>query len=262
MGGELQMTSKPGKGSIFRVVLELPAPFKERDTAVLTEKIKKSSGEIRGYAGDPRKILIVDDKWENRSVVINLLSPLGFLLEEAENGKEAIKKTQDFQPHLILMDLVMPEMDGFEAVRNIRKSAELKDVVIIALSASVFEHNRRQSTRAGCDDFIPKPLSAELLFSKLQYYLNLEWIEEQKREEISADIPPSHVRDPLIGPSSTVAKELYELAMMGDIHGLEREISLLEKENRELIPFVARIHELLKNYKMKQVREFVKQFVE
>ena len=82
--------------------------------------------------GESPKILAVDDNWENRSVLVDLLSPLGFEIVEASNGREGLAKAQEFQPDAIITDLIMPEMDGFELIRRIRQSPLLKDTVIIA----------------------------------------------------------------------------------------------------------------------------------
>ena len=103
-----------------------------------------------------RRLLVVDDKAENRSVLMRMLAPLGFELKEAADGQEALEQAVAFQPDLIMMDLVMPVMDGFEATRQLRQVPALKTIPIIALSASVFEYTRQQSMEVGCDGFIPQ----------------------------------------------------------------------------------------------------------
>ena len=137
---------------------------------------KVSPPQVSGTRGEPRKILVADDKWENRHQLAKMLEPLGFEIFEAKNGKDAIKKTRSIKPDLILMDLVMPVMDGFEATRQIRRLTHLPHIVIIATSSSVFELNRLQSANAGCDDFIPKPVQAEMLLEKIEKYLKKEFM--------------------------------------------------------------------------------------
>ncbi|MDM8569803.1 ATP-binding protein, partial [Thiotrichales bacterium HSG1] len=134
MDGELNVESTEGKGSTFWILLDLP----EIPNFVSPDAIEKPV--IIGFDGDSRKILIVDDKEANRAVLTNLLVPLGFTIEEAINGQDCIDKTMQFKPDLILTDLVMPIMDGFEACRRIRKHPEFKDTIMIIISASVFEH--------------------------------------------------------------------------------------------------------------------------
>jgi CheY-like chemotaxis protein len=101
---------------------------------------------------------------------------LGFEIVEACNGQDSVEKAQQYQPDLILMDLIMPEMDGFEATRQIKKYPQLKEVPIIAISASAFDFHQQQSQDAGCDDFIAKPFKTDVLMEKLHKYLNLKWI--------------------------------------------------------------------------------------
>ena len=111
----------------------------------------------------PVRVLVVDDKAENRSILVDLLAPLGFDVAEAENGQEGLEKARALHPHLILTDLVMPVLDGYETVRSLRADPELRDVAVIALSASVFDQNRKESLAAGCDDFEPKPIQIDSL---------------------------------------------------------------------------------------------------
>ena len=104
------------------------------------------------------------------------IAPVGFEVEEAVNGQECLEKATEHPPDLIIMDLVMPVMDGIEATKRIRQSPTSKDVIIIASSASVFEFNQKDSLTAGCNDFLPKPIRADHLFNKLGARLGLEWV--------------------------------------------------------------------------------------
>ncbi|MEE8125771.1 MAG: ATP-binding protein, partial [Nitrospirales bacterium] len=147
MGGELGVTSTPDKGSTFWFTVSLPAVETSQVTALPVDKT------IIGYKGERKRILVVDDKPTNRGIVMNLLEPLGFEVQEAANGHEALAKVAEPFPHLIIMDLIMPVMDGIEATRRIRQLPEGKEVPIIASSASVFEFNQQDSLKAGCNDF-------------------------------------------------------------------------------------------------------------
>jgi len=152
MGGELQVKSTLGQGSIFWMDLELP------DVSDLLKNYKTQVPVVIGIKDNKSyTILVVDDKWENRSVMCNLLEPLGFKIIEACHGQEGLEKIRDIDVALVLTDLVMPVMDGFEFVRQLRKSPEFQTIPIIAASASVFDYYQEQSKMAGCDDFIAKP---------------------------------------------------------------------------------------------------------
>ncbi len=170
MGSTLEVKSQLGSGSVFWLDLHLP------EVLELTSVAKRQELNIVGFRGEKRKILVVDDKWENRSFLVNLLAPLGFEIVEATDGRDCLNKALEFKPDVILMDLVMPVVDGFEATRQIRKSTELKKIVIIATSASVFDYSQHKSREAGCDDFIPKPVRAKHLLERLRVHLELEWV--------------------------------------------------------------------------------------
>jgi len=130
MGSELYVKSTEGRGSSFWFDLDLP------EVSEWTETKKSDEQYIIGFKGEKRKILVVDDKWENRTVLASFLLPLGFEVTEAADGREGLDKALKYKPDLILMDLIMPVMDGFEATRQIRRSPELTYTKIIAVSAS------------------------------------------------------------------------------------------------------------------------------
>ncbi|WP_235526504.1 hybrid sensor histidine kinase/response regulator [Nostoc piscinale] len=173
MGGELCVKSELGKGSVFWLDLELPEVEQQLN-------FDSEQSNIIGFTGSKRKILIVDDKWENRSVLVNILEPLGFEILEASDGLDCLNKIPNFQPDLIFMDLVMTGMDGFEATRRLRLLPNFKEVVVIAVSASVFEFNQQESRKVGCDNFLAKPIQKSELLEKLQVHLKLAWVYEDK----------------------------------------------------------------------------------
>jgi signal transduction histidine kinase/CheY-like chemotaxis protein len=172
MGSEIKVKSDLGEGSLFWFTLDLPIVS---DWSEPTDSIDRI---ITGYEGAPRTILLVDDRWENRAVVLDLLKPLGFNLVEAEEGQDGLSKAKEHQLDLIITDLAMPVMDGLEMTRSLREWDEFKDIPIIASSAFVFNYDRQQSQEAGCDDFLPKPVQATELFDLLQRHLNLIWLYE------------------------------------------------------------------------------------
>jgi PAS domain S-box-containing protein len=256
MRGDLKVESKPGKGSRFQVKVELPI------VAMTSALVKKPEKRIVGFSGPVKKILIVDDKWENRAVLSNMLKPLGFNVAEAADGRDAIKQACAFKPDLILMDLIMPVMDGFQATRKIRKLKRLKDVRVIALSASAFEHNRQQSLEAGCEDFIPKPVRSEVLFKKLRTHLKLKWTyDHETGDTLTVDLDAGVPSQPLTGPPPALAIQLNELAMMGDVQAILAKLDELEKNDGQLHAFNSELRRLAKNYSMKKIREFLKPFL-
>jgi signal transduction histidine kinase/DNA-binding NarL/FixJ family response regulator len=255
MGGELQVESTPGKGSTFWMALTLPAV-----PEVPVESAK--SPLVKGFQEAPRTLLVIDDKWENRSVLTQLLTPLGFKVEEASSGQEGITKARQLNPDLILTDLVMPDLDGFETTRQLRAIPALEKVPIIAVSASVFDSFQQQSLAAGCNAFLPNPIRLEPLLELLRTLLGLTWIYESgpAGAEVLETVAVS-AEGELVGPSPQEAAILLDLVMMGDIGGILEEIEQLEQTDEKLLPFVKRVRQLAKGFEEQKISELVRQYV-
>ncbi len=170
MGGDITISSKLGIGSIFEFDIEalLAAPE--------TIPVRSSNRQIVGLeSGQPNyRILIVEDKLENRRLLLELLVPVGFEVKEATNGFEAIELTKSWSPQLILMDMRMPVLDGYEATRQIKARGD-RFPKIIALTGSAFEEDRQTALSAGCDDFIRKPFRSQTLFEKMSEQLGIRY---------------------------------------------------------------------------------------
>lgn len=239
MGGQIQVTSQLGQGSLFWFEINVPVISKETPAASSPKQT------IIGYGGPSRRILVVDDKPHNRAVLVNLLVPLGFEIVEAENGLQGLEQAKAEPPDLILTDLVMPVMSGFELVQQIRQLPRLQDIPIIAISASVFGLNKQESQLAGCNAFLSKPISILTLFSLLETHLQLEWEYDQSLPVKSATRQPGH--EPLeavvIPPSNSELEILYELAMMGDLSAVEERTHHLERQNENWTPFARRLRQ-------------------
>ncbi len=176
MGGDLTAQSQPGAGSVF--AFEIPA---EKTNAPMAGP---ESMERRTTGLEPDqpvyRILVVDDNEGSRRLLVKLLHPLGFELEEAENGQEAIDKWKRFDPHMILMDMRMPVMDGREATRRIKAGPGGRNTKILALTASSFEEERAWILEAGCDDFLRKPFRENDLLEIIARELGLRYVYEKE----------------------------------------------------------------------------------
>ncbi len=263
MGSEIQVKSTLGQGSIFWIDLELTAPKRYLEVASLQEQ-----RWLVGFVGDKRKVLIVDDNQLNRSMLSKLLSRLGFEIAEAENGQEGLRKAVEFKPNVILMDLLMPVMDGLETARRVRQLPELKDVVLIALSASAFEKTQQESLLAGCDYFMPKPIEAHHFLEQLGLHLGLEWIYEdfvESKQRKTASVSPKSelpTYSTLLPPVAESVARMLKLAAMGDIEGIFDEAVKLESLEPKLISLVNRVRQLAKKFGLKQIRSLLKQYIE
>ncbi len=252
MGSTLEVKSTLGVGSVFWLDLDLPEVLEATKTT-------ETGGNIIGFKGERCKVLVADDNRENRSVLVHLLEPLGFQILEATDGNDCLRKAHESKPDVILMDLTMPIMNGFEATRQIRQSINIKDTVIIATSASVFDYNQQQSAEAGCDDFIPKPVCVKNLLNRLQTHLQLEWIYEQDEVEETKnekDVQNSNLVIPL--ENSAI---LLEFARRGNIGGILEQAARLEQLDNKFIPFVSELRQLAKGFQIKQIQEFLKTYI-
>ncbi|MEM6445969.1 MAG: ATP-binding protein [Cyanobacteria bacterium J06642_2] len=270
MNSRIQVTSQLSKGSIFWFDLELPV-VPEWPQALRVDR----QGTIIGYAGKRQKILVVDDRWENRSVILAMLQPLGFEIEEAVNGKEALAKLATWKPDLILSDLVMPVMDGFELIRNLRLIPEGKSVVFIACSASVLEDDQFESLSAGADEFLPKPVQAELLLEILRNRLNLRWIYEdpdrnageEAKSERTSETNGSATKalttgGEVVAPSIEDLTMLHNLAKKGDLDGLNAALGQLEEHDVKYVPFARELAQLADGFQLKPLKGKLEQYLD
>ncbi|MDM8558196.1 response regulator [Candidatus Parabeggiatoa sp. HSG14] len=261
MGGKIQVKSELGKGSTFEFEIEIQEiSHVENDTTTPSSRIigfkeKKEDGRKKG---ENYKILVADDKLQNRSLFIDLLKPLGFEIYEATNGIETLEKVHEYHPDAILMDCVMPKKDGLECIQKIRQNFQPKEMVIIAISANVFTYHQQACLEAGCQEFLPKPVELSKLLQLLATYLRLEWIYEEPISHIS--ITPKN--DTLfIGPSKTQAAELLELIMTGYIQGIIKYAQALELKDAKLQPFAKRVHQLAENFDDVKLEELVRTYL-
>ncbi len=175
MGGKIGVNSQLGKGSLFQFDIQAELSH--------TNQVQTSNSPKRVIGIDPGqpeyRILVVDDRWENRKLLLELLQPIGFALKDARNGQEAVEIWQQWHPNLIWMDMRMPIMSGYEATRQIKSDLQAPATTIIALTASTLEEEKAVVLAAGCDDFVRKPFRAEIIFEKLAQYLNVKYIYEQ-----------------------------------------------------------------------------------
>jgi two-component system, sensor histidine kinase and response regulator len=204
MGGEISVSSTLGKGSTF--AFHIPVELTNQSENI----IKPVSKRVIGLApNQPEyRILVVDDASDSRLLLMKLFSTLGFRVREANNGKQAILEWESWHPHLILMDMRMPVMDGYEATRQIKEREKALSIanrhyplspegassspianrqsptIIIALTASAFEEQRTLMIQAGYNDFIKKPFREELLLEQLKQYLGVQYLYEEENSSV------------------------------------------------------------------------------
>ena len=192
MGGDVQVRSQPGHGSVFSFELDLPAVHGQM--AALP-----GHGTPIGYEGLRKKVLVVDDVAQNRAMLLDALGVLGFQVADAGNGAECLEVAGRIRPDLIVIDVMMPVMDGYEATRRVRLMPDLADVPIIATSASATQEVEARCRAAGANAFVPKPIEQGLLLLTMGRLMGVHWIytkaEPQPSNVVDAD-DADHVGPP------------------------------------------------------------------
>ncbi|NJR48960.1 MAG: response regulator [Leptolyngbyaceae cyanobacterium CSU_1_3] len=172
MGGKITVHSEVGHGSRF--AFQIPVGVVE------AAQVKPKQPSRRVVALEPNqpihRILVVDDGAVNRLLLVKLLAPLGFEIKEASDGQSAIDLCQQWEPHLIWMDMRMPVMDGYEATKQIKSTTKGQAIAIIALTASVLEEERTVILSVGCDDFVRKPFREAEIFAAMQRHLGVQYV--------------------------------------------------------------------------------------
>ena len=248
MHGTLAFESSPNSGSTFSVSLPLE---------VLATEIVPAPPALHGpigYTGPRRRLLVVDDVAVNRSVLIDLLAPLGFEMTAADSGEKALALLPDVRPHLVFLDLRMPGMDGLELAQRLRQAADRdRRPVLIAMSASVLSFSREKALEAGCDDFLPKPFRESELIAKLAMHLHVQW----RRGDTAQPFPTTTSRS-----SATIAElePLLETAKRGEIRSVREQIATL-REQHPSDPHLLELETLARSYEMEKLRTQLAHFI-
>jgi CheY-like chemotaxis protein len=252
MGGTIEVESEVGKGSLFRV--RLPAEIAEAADVKIPIDDKPS---VIGLASAEKtwRILVADDNRENLLMLKSLLEEVGFFVLEAQNGKEAVAVFKKESPDFIWMDMRMPVMDGYEAVRQIRMQSGSNELPIIAITASAFKEQRPDVLATGCNDMVVKPYRAHEIFETMGRFLDIEYIYETEEEAA-----PDRVREVELSTSmltdlpEELLRELREATLE-----LDREAISVVIERVELVaPDTAKgLRALLDDYQIGQIRDLL-----
>ncbi|MEW6674414.1 MAG: response regulator [Nitrospirota bacterium] len=124
---------------------------------------------------DPKKILIVDDNRDSRELIVKILKGRGYQIIEAIDGEEALEKAVTERPALILMDISIPKIDGYEVTRRLKSKEEFKDILVVALTAHAMRGDREKALEAGCEGYISKPINVRELPELIKSYLKGKW---------------------------------------------------------------------------------------
>ena len=243
MGSDIEVESSEGAGSSFSFELDLPMLQKEAPPSRI-ESI------VAGYEGPRKTVLVVDDVKENRAVLADMLGPLGFRVVEAEDGQQSLERAEQQRPDLILMDNLMPVMDGLEATRRLREMPAFKDTPIIAISASVSVTEQERCIAMGASAFLPKPLAFAGLFAEMRTLLNLQWTYDSVHDTAASE-------DRMVAPPREEMELLLHWARTGNIRELHSRATHIETLGKQYRVFVERLRLLTAGFQSQKILDFV-----
>lgn len=251
MGGTIELESEVGKGSLFRV--RLPAEIAE---AADVRTSVDDKPKVIGLAPRQKtwRILIADDKRENFLLLKTVLEEVGILVLEAENGKEAVASFKKDSPDFIWMDMRMPVMDGYEAVRQIRQLSGGNTIPIVAITASAFREQRHEVLSAGCDDMVVKPFQEHEIFEAMARFLDIEYVYEQ----------PGDAAPPIDATELTTAmlhelppKLLQELDKTTLVANRDEILNVIERIREHAPDAAESLQVLVQNFEIERIRELL-----
>lgn len=252
LGGEIRVDSEVGKGTIFGFTIRVKA------AAAGASPVARTNRRVIGYeaagrnrAERPFRLLIVDDCPENRQLLRQILEQVGFAVESAANGRQAVELNESWQPDLIWMDMRMPVMDGYEATRRIvaSRSEQHGRPVIVALTASAFKEDREAVLAVGCDDFLRRPFREAEIFAMLQKHLAVDLIYESDAE---ADEETDDARPGSATWRAAIARlpaaAICDLRAAIELSDLERMEQLVDDIGREQSALAADLKQLMDTF--------------
>ncbi|MCC3474095.1 MAG: response regulator [Microcoleus sp. PH2017_13_LAR_U_A] len=249
MGGELKVESCWGVGSTFWFEIELSLA-----DVLLPVLPPPQQPVITGYEGQRRRILVVDDSPENRSLMVDILAPLGFELIEADSGERGLAIAISQEPDLIIADLLMPGISGFELCAQLRCLPMFRETPILIATSGLFELELEKQEEIGYTDFISKFFIIDDFLAKIQNYLGLIWIFEASGDSLRDNSIARTFSELAIGsedvemPPREELLYLYEAAQIGNFEQVKYEAQRLQELNPTYALFARKIWQLVDRY--------------
>ena len=253
MNSQIKVKSQLDMGSVFQFELECAVAEDWTETSSVTR-----TGKIIGYTGKKKQILVVDDRWENRSLLINLLSTIGFDLIEAENGQDGLEKAIKYKPDLIIADIKMPIMHGWKILEEVRKVNELQHTIFLFCSVSTSEMDNKRAIQAGANYFLHKPVKSKELYRILAKQLKLTWrySTEEIIKKTNSKPPP---KNKIVIPPASELSMLLEFAKKGKIKGIQKELDRIYQKDKQYQDFVNELHSFVESFNINKIRQFLQE---
>jgi signal transduction histidine kinase/DNA-binding LytR/AlgR family response regulator len=239
MGGDIQVTSTLGEGSAFRLKILLSEVINPTRQAPVAAK-------ITGYDGPRKTILITDDDPVHRDLLQQILSPLGFILLSATNGEECLALAEHCQPDLFILDISMPQMDGWSLAQALREAGQHK-ARILMLSASALEVHGQSLAKTYHDGYVMKPIDIPRVLQTVGQLLRIDWLHET---DASTTIEPAVSESFCLPPE--YLDELIQLGQIGHVKAIQRKLDEILDQHPDFKPFVSHARALVDRFDLHQ----------
>jgi signal transduction histidine kinase/DNA-binding response OmpR family regulator len=244
MGGHIEVVSKEGQGSDFKAVI----PYKRcSKKEVLLSNSNKINKDVIGLdeAYKDKKILVVDDKEDNRTLLVEILKPLGLEIKEAQDGYEAVDIAREWKPDLIWMDKRMPKLDGVKSIQEIRGLPGNENVKIIILSASVLSHEQKDLLKSSIDDFLSKPYSINDIYMMMKKHLGLRYRYKESYTKEDDVVSKEEFKELVSKLDGEMRNRLHDTALLLEQDELDKIAKELQDSNPKLSHMIYNISKRL-----------------
>ena len=236
MGGNITATSEEGKGSVFTFTLNTNLGNTTFDRRTISKRVTGIESSTAVY-----RILVVDDIRENLEVMVNLLNLVGFETMEAVNGADALVKFEQWNPHLILMDIRMPVMDGYEAFRQIQATEKGRNTPVVAVTASSFEDERNRIIGLGMKGYIRKPFHENELFTVISETLGIKFSYEKTDFELPLSSYSGNlnaIKEDLANVQQRLVTEILAAIDTADLDLILELIKQIDQDHSDLVQYL------------------------
>jgi len=254
--GDIEVESELGTGSEFKFTFKFEIGSKEET------ETKYDTRNVVGIKDSSRKIklLIVDDRETNRDILVRMLSKIGFVTKECDNGASAIECAAKWKPDIILLDLIMPEMDGKEVIKRLRQEPNGSDYKIIVLTASALEEDKKSVIKLGADTFLRKPFRQNDILEEIKKLTNIEYLfENNQNSENTPIITNEYLKKEMSELTEDILKSIKNNILIGDIAELKRISNSLDQSNLSLSKHLA---SLIEEYEFERITKIIDSILE
>lgn len=254
--GDIEVESELGVGSEFKFTFKFKIGNEEEtETRYDTRNvvgIQDSSREI--------KVLIVDDRDTNRDILVRMLSKIGFVTKECDNGASAIEYAVEWKPDIILLDIVMPVMDGKEVIKRLRQLPNGSDYKIIVLTASALEEDKKTVMDLGADTFLRKPFRQNEILEEIKKLTNLEYLLEDKQNNENAPIITNeYLKNEMSDLAEETLKDIKNNILIGDITELKKILNSFAQSKLSLSKYLT---SLIEEYEFERITKIIDAILE